>query len=53
MCCTRPLPKGCSDEFNALAEMKYNTLEDEYNTLEDEGLTMPTNANEAQNQSLC
>ncbi|CAB4027725.1 Hypothetical predicted protein [Paramuricea clavata] len=36
MCCTQPSPRGCSDEFNALAEM----------IMEDEGLQMPTNANE-------
>ena len=36
MCCTQPSPRGCSDEFNALAEM----------IMEDEGLQMPTNASE-------
>jgi hypothetical protein len=39
MCCTQPSPRGCSDKFNALAEM----------IMEDEGLQMPTNANEGKN----
>ncbi len=36
MCCTQPSPRGCSDEFNSLAEM----------IMEDEGLQMPINASE-------
>ena len=39
MCCTQPSLRGCSDEFNTLAEM----------IMEDEGLQMPTNANEGKN----
>ena len=39
MCCTPTLLRGCSEEFNSLAEM----------ILEDEGLEMPTNAEDAKN----
>ena len=39
ICCTQTLPRGCSEEFNSLAEM----------IMEEEGLQMPTNTEDGKN----
>lgn len=39
ICCAQPSPRGCSEEFNSLAEM----------IMTDEGLPMPRSADDAKN----